>query len=64
MSQSANLYAWLADGHSITPLQAFHKFGTLSLHSRISELRSRGHKIDCQLVSANGKRVGKYRMRK
>lgn len=60
MSQCASIWAWMADGHTITPAQAYEKFGTLALHSRITELRERGHKINTEMIDVNGKRVGRY----
>lgn len=60
MSQCANIYCWLKDGHTITPLEAFQLFGTLALHSRVAELRERGHEIKCEMINVNGKSVGRY----
>ncbi len=60
MSQSANIFAWLADGNTITPLQAYEKFGTLSLHTRIDQLRAKGIKIHCEMITVGDKRVGCY----
>lgn len=45
------------------PAEAFEKFGSLALHSRIAELRERGHEITCELVEVpSGKHVGRYRL--
>lgn len=60
MSQCGNIYAYLADGNTLTPLEAFKMFGCLSLHSRAAELRARGIKIKCELIEVNGKHVGQY----
>ena len=60
MSQCGNIYAFLADGGTLTPLEALAKFGTIALHSRAAELRDRGIPIKCELVEINGKRVGRY----
>lgn len=61
MSQAANIYAHMAGGKSITPLEAFQLYGTLALHSRIAELRERGHRINTEMIDLpNGKRVGRY----
>jgi hypothetical protein len=35
-------------------------FGTLALHSRVNELRSRGHDIETEMIEVGGKRVGRY----
>lgn len=64
MSQSANIFCWLKDGNTITPAEAYAKFGTLALHSRIAELRERGHKINTEMIDVNGKTVGRYSMAK
>ena len=63
MSQSANIYAHLASGRTLTPLDAFELYGTLALHSRIAELRERGIPIECEMIEANGKRLGCYSLR-
>jgi hypothetical protein len=60
MSQCASIWAWMADGHTITPKEAYEKFGTLALHSRIAELRERGHEIHTEMITVNGKQVGRY----
>ena len=62
MSQCEQILSELQAGRTITPLQAFERFGCLALHSRISELRNEGHRIACEIVSANGKRWGQYRL--
>lgn len=64
MSQCASIWAWMADGNTITPAEAYAKFGTLALHSRIAELRERGHKINTEMIDVNGKQVGRYSMAK
>ena len=63
MSQTANIWNYLNDGGTLTPLEAFEKFGTLALHSRVSELRERGHNVECEMIEVAGKRVGRYRLR-
>lgn len=61
MSQCTKLLEHLKAGNSITPAQAYELCGTLALHSRIAELRGRGHAIDCELVETpSGKHVGCY----
>ncbi len=64
MSQCANIWQWMADGNTITPAEAYSKFGTLALHSRIAELRERGHKINTEMIQVGGKTVGRYSMAK
>lgn len=62
MSQCAAILEYLEAGNTITPAEAFTRFGTLALHSRIAELRERGVAIDCEIVRLNGKNVGRYSM--
>lgn len=46
---------------TLTPHEAFTLYGTLALHSRISELRERGFPISCKLIETpGGKHVGCY----
>lgn len=59
-SQSDSILAYLQAGNTLTPLEALHRFGTLALHSRAAELREQGHLIHCELVTVNGKQVGRY----
>lgn len=61
MSQCDAILAHLQAGNSLTPAEAYERFSTLALHSRIAELRQRGHAIDCEIVETpSGKHVGKY----
>lgn len=61
MSQCANVFVHMKEHGSITPLEAFKRYGILALHSRIAELRERGHKIVTRMVETeSGKRVGQY----
>ena len=60
MSQSAQILAHLEAGNTITPADAYARFGTLALHSRIAELRERGYDVRMTMRSANGKRWGEY----
>ena len=65
MSQCASILRHLERGETLTPLQAFNLYGTLALHSRIAELRERGHLIDCDLIEvSDGKHVGCYSLLK
>ena len=60
MSQCGNIYAYLADGGTLTPLEALNMFGCMCLHSRAAELRSKGIPIHCELIDVCGKYVGMY----
>lgn len=59
-SQSFRILEYLRAGNTLTPLDAFHRFGTLALHSRCSELREAGWPVVCELIEVGGKTVGKY----
>ena len=61
-SQSALILKYLKSGHTLTPLQALRRFGTLRLSGRILELRHAGYRIATQMVSVGEKRVAQYRM--
>ena len=45
---------------SITPAQAYERFGILAMHSRAAELRERGFNVICKIKTGNGKRWGSY----
>lgn len=62
MSQCAAILEHLEAGNTITPAEAYAKFGTLALHSRIAELRADGWNIVMVMRSANGKRWGEYHL--
>ena len=63
ISQCEAILAHLRSGHTITPAEAYGLCGTLACHSRISELRERGHDIRCDLIPVpSGKHVGCYRL--
>lgn len=64
MSQSEAILGYLQSGKTLTPLDSYLMFGTLALHSRVAELRARGHDIACKLVKVpSGKTVGEYSLR-
>lgn len=63
VTQADKVLAYLQAGHGITPKMAYEMFGCLALHSRIAELRDRGHDIVCTIRTANGKRWGWYHLR-
>ncbi len=60
ISQCSAILAHLEAGNSLTPLEAFERFGTLALHSRAAELRSQGYPVECELVKVGDKTVGRY----
>ena len=63
LTQSQAILQHLQTGQTLTPLEAFALYGTLSMHSRAAELRSQGHNIECEMVRVDsGKRVGRYRL--
>lgn len=47
-------------GYSITPAQAYERYGCLALHSRAAEARDMGHNIKCKIRTGNGRRWGEY----
>ena len=62
-SQTLALQRWLAAGHTITPLQALMKFGTLRLSGRIYDLKKLGWPVKSRLVKMpSGRRVAEYRI--
>lgn len=63
MSQADRILAYLQAGNGITPKIAYEQFDCLALHSRIAELRDRGHDITCTIRTGNGKRWGWYHLR-
>ena len=60
MTQSEAVLAWLREGKTLTPAEAYERFGTLALHSRAAELRAAGHDVQCRIQTHNGKRYGVY----
>lgn len=52
----------MQQGFSITPRDAFRMFDCLALHSRIAELRGRGHVIVCTMRTVGKKHFGEYRL--
>lgn len=61
-SQNACIAIWLKQGHTITPLEALHKFGCFRLGARIADLRKAGYNIETKMVEENGKRFAQYRL--
>lgn len=64
MSQCSQLFVHMQDKGPVTPLDAFRLYGILACHSRINELRSRGHQIDCHMIRVGDKMVGQYSISK
>ena len=65
MTQCQAILEYLQAGNTLTPAEAYAKFGSLSLHSRAAELRGRGYAIECELVETpSGKHVGCYSLLK
>lgn len=62
MSQCGALLERLLAGATITPRLAYDLTGSLACHSRIAELRSRGYRIECTIVSDGTRRWGEYRL--
>ena len=44
-TQERGVLEWLQSGHTITPLEALQKFGSLRLSAIIFDLRQKGHDI-------------------
>ena len=64
MSQCDEILERLERGEVITPLVAYEITGSLACHSRIAELRERGHLIICTIKTAGKKKWGEYRLLK
>lgn len=62
MTQANQILQMLKQGKRVTPFSALAICGSLACHSRISELRDRGHRIECRIVTRNGRRFGEYRL--
>lgn len=58
--QCEAILAHLGAGHSLTPLEALDKFGTLRLSERIRELEKAGYQITHEMVKVGAKRVCQY----
>lgn len=60
MSQCDQILKRLQAGKTITPADAWERLGVAVLHSRISELRGRGYKINCKMIRHGRSRWGQY----
>lgn len=63
MSQLTDLREHFKKGKSITALEALTKFGVLSLHRRLSDLRKEGMTINDEWVTTTvtKKRIKRYK---
>ena len=65
VSQKSMVRAWLLKGHTITPLEALNRFGTLRLSAIIFVLREEGLPIVTEKIQvAPRKRVAEYHLTK
>ena len=61
MTQCEQIEKHLADGKSITPIQALNKFGCLRLASRIHEIKGASKlNIKKRMVTRNGSTFAEY----
>lgn len=64
-SQCDMIAEWLAQGYSLTSLDALRLFGCLRLASRICDLRDRGLDITtCKIKTPSGKWVTEYALKR
>ena len=64
-TQKSMVRAWLLDGHTLTPLEALNRFGTLRLSAIIFVLREEGLPIVTEKIQvAPRKRVAEYHVTK
>lgn len=62
-SQTDRILDWMLTGHTITPLEALNKFGSLRLGARIAEIKARGYLVYSEFVpTPNGKKVKQYHL--
>lgn len=62
-SQTDLILEWMLAGHTITPLEALHKFGSLRLPARIADIKARGFLVYSETITLpNGKRVSQYHL--
>lgn len=61
MTQKQQIANYLAKGKSLTPLQAYEKFGSLRLAAVVYDLKNDGMKIKTDLITVKkGTQVAKY----
>lgn len=64
-SQNKQIYEYLKQGHSITPLKALELFGCFRLGARIFDIKNRFNaEIETEMVELNGKRFASYSLNK
>jgi hypothetical protein len=60
-SQCKEILRYLAQGKTLTVVEAIEKFGCYALSQRCGDLRKDGWPIKCRMVKvASGKRIGQY----
>ncbi len=62
MSQEFKIIHHLKTKGPITPLQALSEYGIMRLAARVEALRSKGHRIQTEIVRSGDKRYAKYRL--
>ena len=62
MSQNQKILDYLLSGKSLTPISALNKFNCFRLSARINDLRKKGHNINTENISKQGKNFAKYSM--
>ena len=59
--QRTEILRYLAQGHTLTVLEAINRFGCYALSQRCGELRKMGWPVDSRMITTStGKRVGEY----
>ncbi len=59
-SQKIEILRWLAQGKTLTPLEALERFRCLTLSQRCTELRKEGWPVQSELVKVGEKTVARY----
>lgn len=59
-SQTLQLQRWMAQGKSITPLEALRRFNCLRLGARCWDLKKAGWPVKSTRVDVGGKKVASY----
>ena len=62
-SQCEKILEMLRAGDVVTPFTIYDRAGSLAGHSRIAELRERGHDIICTVKREGVKKWGEYSLR-
>ena len=63
MSKTADIWAHLEGGKTLTAAEAARRFNCYALHSRAAELRDRGHKVICRRIERKGKPIWEYSLK-